>query len=356
MRVELSSREVSDLARDPRTAGLARVMPTRLHRPIEAPGPTESGTDSVAWGVQAVGADDSPFSGRNVTVAVLDTGIVADHPAFGDVDLRTRNFTPGVDHDVDGHGTHCAGTILGQDVDGTRIGVARDAKALIGKVLHRGRGRTDAIVDALLWAADQRADIVSMSLGIDFPGYVADLEAEGAPLGVATSVGLEAYMATVEIYQKLTEFLLAVGRGRGPLIVAAAGNASDHEADPRIELSVEPPAAAGTVLSVGAVGPDADGYARAWFSNINPDLVGPGVDVLSAGLDGGLDTLTGTSMATPHVAGVAALWAQKLGRPGEPATQAQLKASVTAQTTLADLRGPVRQADVGAGLTKAPLS
>ncbi|MCP4224613.1 MAG: S8 family serine peptidase, partial [Actinomycetia bacterium] len=257
---------------------------------------------------------------------------------------------------IDGHGTHCAGTVFGQDVDGVRIGVARDARALVAKVIDDdGGGGSDSIVEALLWAADEKADVISMSLGIDFPGFVAELQAAGIRSEAATSIGLEAYVATLEIYQKLIEFLLAVGHDHGPLIVAAAGNGSDHQADPPLELSVEPPAAADSVLSVGAVGRDNDGFSLARFSNINPDLVGPGVDIVSAELRGGLAALSGTSMATPHVAGVAALWSQKLGRPGEPPSLAQVRASVTAQTTLDGLGQHARRADVGSGLIRSPV-
>lgn len=358
-RIELAPDEARQVARDPRTVGFAPVMPVHLHLPFETNdcSSTADGTianDSNTWGVQAVGADTSPFSGRDISVAVLDTGIEPSHRAFSGVDLESKNFTAAVDHDVDGHGTHCAATILGQDVDGVRIGIARDARAIIAKVLHGGRGDTAGITQGLLWAAEMGADIISMSLGIDFPAYVERLQRPGVNRQVATSIGLEAYVATLEIYEKLIDFLSATNGAQSPLIVAAAGNSSNHSADPPVKLSVQPPAAVDSVLAVGAVADRPLGYSLASFSNINPDLVGPGVAVLSAALDGGLKTLSGTSMATPHVAGVAALWAQKLARPGEPAVLAQIRASVIAQSTLTALTGPVRQADVGAGLTKAP--
>ena len=80
--------------------------------------------------------DRSTWTGEGVTVAVLDTGIDSKHPAFAGVDIVEKDFTGTGNGDRQGHGTHCAGTIFGRDVDGKRIGVARGVKrALIGKVL-----------------------------------------------------------------------------------------------------------------------------------------------------------------------------------------------------------------------------
>ena len=79
--------------------------------------------------VQAVRAPDSSFTGAGVVVAVLDTGIDPNHTAFANVPLVQKNFTSEPDDDQDGHGTHCAGTIFGQDIDNYRIGVARGIKS-----------------------------------------------------------------------------------------------------------------------------------------------------------------------------------------------------------------------------------
>jgi subtilisin family serine protease len=75
----------------------------------------------MGWGVRAIRADMSPYSGEGVIVAVLDTGIDAAHPAFAGMELVQRDFTGAGNGDVHGHGTHCAGTIFGRDVDGLRV-------------------------------------------------------------------------------------------------------------------------------------------------------------------------------------------------------------------------------------------
>ncbi len=131
------------------------------------------------WGIRAVRADTSPFTGAGVTVAVLDTGIDPNHPAFAGVEL-VRHFTDESDDDTHGHGTHCAGTIFGRDADGVRIGVAPGVtKAVIGKVLGAGGGGGDQIMEAIQWAIAEGANMISMSLGIDFPRYVELLTRRG---------------------------------------------------------------------------------------------------------------------------------------------------------------------------------
>ena len=94
-------------------------MPVKLIVPLA---PSATGTDAN-WGLQAIAADTSPFSGRGARIEVLDTGIDATHAAFAGVELTQVDFTGDGNGDGNGHGTHCAGTILGRDVDGKRVGV-----------------------------------------------------------------------------------------------------------------------------------------------------------------------------------------------------------------------------------------
>ena len=201
---QLDKRDVRTLARDPDVRALAPVMPTALIRPFEVEA-SEASTN--AWGIGAVGADLSVRSGAGVVVSVLDTGIDDTHPAFKDVALVQEDFSGSGNGDRDGHGTHCAGTVFGRDVDGTRIGVAPGVeRALIGKVLaDDGGGTSDMIFRGIQWALDGGARVISMSLGFDFPGFVQKLADEGWPVDLATSVALEAYRANLRVFDALME-------------------------------------------------------------------------------------------------------------------------------------------------------
>jgi subtilisin family serine protease len=119
---ELSPTSIRDLTRDPEVAAIAPIMPTKLVAPFDVPAGAAAKT---AWGVEAVRANVSTFTGAGVVVAVLDTGIDATHAAFQGVTLVQQDFTGTGNGDGNGHGTHCAGTIFGRDVAGDRIGVAR---------------------------------------------------------------------------------------------------------------------------------------------------------------------------------------------------------------------------------------
>jgi subtilisin family serine protease len=103
--------------------------------------------------------------------------------------ITERDFTGEGNGDLEGHGTHCAGTIFGRDVSSTRIGVARGVKtALIGKVLGSQGGSSESIVTAIQWAVDNGAHVISMSLGMDFPGFQKQLQQSGLPPELATSL------------------------------------------------------------------------------------------------------------------------------------------------------------------------
>ena len=102
----------------------ALQMPMNLIKSFAAGTAAEAKAPKLSWGISAVNATKSKLTGAGVTVAVLDTGIDPDHPAFKGVELVIKNFTSELGNDLDGHGTHCAGTIFGRDVKGTRIGVA----------------------------------------------------------------------------------------------------------------------------------------------------------------------------------------------------------------------------------------
>jgi subtilisin family serine protease len=268
-----------------------------------------------------------------------------------------RDFSGDGDGDRQGHGTHCAGTIFGRDVNGVRIGVARGVdRALIGKVLgDTGGGDSEMIFRGMQWALTERADIISMSLGFDFPGMVAEQVAGGWPAELATSNALEAYRGNLRMFDAIMQLTRArSGLGAGAIVVAAAGNESRREDDPEWRIAASLPAAAEDVISVAAIGRDGAAYAVAGFSNTMPTLSAPGVDVLSAQAGGGLVALSGTSMACPHVAGVAALWWEALTE-----TRIGLPALVKAKL-LSDARSSVfgsasgDDSDIGFGLVTAP--
>ncbi len=328
---EMNAAEAADLARDPDVMAMAPVMPIALIAPFEEPS-AEAAT--TAWGISAVGADATAYSGAGTKVAVLDTGVDAAHPAFAGMVLSERDFTGTGNGDGNGHGTHCAGTVFGRDVDGTRIGVARGVgTALIGKVLgDDGGGSSEMIFSAISWAAEEGAEVISMSLGFDFPGMVARLIAGGWPADLATSAALESYRGNLRMFDALMDVIRARSAfGAGTLVIAAAGNESRRGENPDFEIAASLPAAARGVISVAAAGEDPQGWRIADFSNTLATLTGPGVNVLSARAGGGLKALRGTSMACPHVAGVAALLWEEVRGAEVPRNAATVEARLRAR-------------------------
>jgi subtilisin family serine protease len=350
-RQSLSPAEAAEIRRDDRVLAVAPSMPTRLIQPLKtAAGPGDS------WGVAAVRADVSKATGAGVTVAVLDTGIDATHPAFHGVDLVQRDFTGHGDGDVQGHGTHCAGTIFGRDVGGVRIGVARGVqRAIIGKVLgDDGSGDTAMLLKGMTWALDSGAHVISMSLGFDLPGMVERLvQQSGWPIDLAASQALEAYRENLRAFDAVMQLVSAYQAFQEPsLVVAASGNESRVDDDPRFRLGASLPSAAQGVLAIGAVARGKT-HPVAPFSNGGVKLVAPGVDILSAESGGDLVAYSGTSMACPHVAGVAALWWEHLSGSGQNlADEVRLQLLSTARTGAVDAAFDVHAR--GRGLVTAP--
>ncbi|MEV8456728.1 S8 family serine peptidase [Streptomyces sp. NPDC052095] len=233
------------------------------------------------------------YDGKGTKVAVLDTGIDADHPDVKDRILESRSFVPGEEvDDKHGHGTHVASTIAGSGAasDGTNKGVAPGADLIVGKVLsNEGSGADSGIIEAMEWAKAEGADVVSMSLGSSVPDDGSD------PMSLAVD---------------------ALSADGGPLFVIAAGNAYGAG-------TIGSPGSAEKALTIAAVDKKDN---RADFSSmgplvrsngLKPDLSAPGVDINAAasqsvpGTTGMYRSMSGTSMATPHVAGAAAILKQR---------------------------------------------
>jgi subtilisin family serine protease len=347
---DLDPRDLADLASDTDVVAAAREMPTCLVEPMPSACP------EGAWGLDAIGATRSPWTGAGVLVALLDTGIDASHPAFRDVDLLEQDFTGQGNGDTSGHGTHCAGTILGRDTDGRRIGVATGVdRALMAKVLHDdGRGSSLMVFEAIAWAIAKGADVISLSLGLDFPGAVRDLVNDGWPADLATSNALEAYRSNLRMFDALAQTIRAYEPfNGGAVVVAASGNESRRDEHSAYRLAASIPAAADGFVSVGALKIGNDGYEVASFSNSFPVLAAPGVAIVSAQTGGGLVAKSGTSMACPHVAGCVALWWQSLRETDGRATSRLVTARLTATATTRRVANP-DPSDIGVGMVTCP--
>jgi subtilisin len=301
--------------------GRTEAVPRSATLGIELPPETE-----WTWGLQVTGVSQSRYSGKGIKVAVLDTGIDLDHPDFAGRAIASQSFVANFldAHDGHGHGTHCLGTACGPQRPGTvpRYGIAYEADVYVGKVLNdAGSGVDFDILAGINWALEQGCQIVSISIG--------------------KSVGPD------EPFVQLFEDIAKQALDDGLVIFAAAGNGSSRPFD--VSPAIHP-ANCPSIWAVAALDPH---LGVAPFSNGSGNIVGgeiniagPGVNVRSSWPKPVLyNTESGTSMATPHVAGIAALFAEATGLRGK----ALVDKVFGAARNLGAPRG-----DIGAGLVQSP--
>lgn len=229
----------------------------------------------LPWGVDRIDAEKVQslygIKGFGIKVAVVDTGIDLNHPdlkVYGGASFISTTF-----QDDNGHGTHVAGVVAALDNEQGVIGVAPEAQLYALKILDAsGSGRWSDLAAAIEWAVDNNMDIITMSLG----GGSAD---------------------------KLVQAAVTKAYQNGILLIAAAGNSGNNEGTGD---NVMYPAKYPEVIAVAATD---SGDKRAFFSSTGPkvEIAAPGVTISSTYLGATYKSMSGTSMATPHVSGLAAL-------------------------------------------------
>jgi subtilisin family serine protease len=279
---------MAQLARDPRVRYVSSALQFSLIKPREtAQAAASKPGKGTTWGIDAMRIPelwDAGLDGSGVTIGHLDTGADGSHPALATaisayifVELDGQPGAGGTATDTHFHGTHTAATIAGRTVNGRMVGVAPAAKLAVATVIENGQVAR-RVITGLNWAVRQNVRIVNLSLGLR--GYRPDF---------------------LEVMKRVRE--------RGVLPVCAVGNEG-----PATSRS---PGNYDLVLSVGAC----DVQRKIWIDSssqkfvrpndpIVPDVVGPGVDVISAVPNNGWLSLEGSSMGTPHISGLAALLMQ----------------------------------------------
>ncbi len=314
-----------------RLAGVERVQPVeRVPRPrVTVPDRTAPQASKITWSVEKVKAPAAwaaGIDGRGVVVGHIDTGVDPNHPDLKGKILRFRDFVDTANtspKDGDGHGTHTAGTIAGGAAGGTAIGVAPGARLIVARVLDENGSNTFRLLRAMQWMMDPDDNNATN----DAPQVCSN--SWGSTLGFDPSFWL-----TVSSWRKA-----------GIVPVFAAGNEGP---DPKTT------GIPGGYPHSYAVGATDDRDRIADFSSrgpvrwglstyVKPDVSAPGDFVYSANDGGGYTYLSGTSMATPAVAGALALLKQK----HRNWTVDQLEARLAA--TSVDLGAAGKDNDFGAG-------
>jgi len=275
--------------------------------------------DKWTYGLKKVGVPETRaaygLTGAGIRVGVLDTGIDPQHPDLKDKIIAWQDFAGSSEDpkDAHGHGTHCAGTIAGGNSGKQHIGVAPDAKLIIGRIFGDSGGTSlGKIHKGMKWMADPDGDPSTS----DQPHIVSN--SWGGP-------------ARPYFFERTSWKLVNTWRSLGIVPVFAAGNSGS---EPK---TMGTPGGYPHAFAVGATD---ENDAVAWFSSrgpikwkgesyIKPDISAPGVKVLSAKPGGGYQFMSGTSMACPHVSGLAALLLQ-----ANPALSVDQVESLLTQTTV----------------------
>ncbi|MFD4637553.1 S8 family peptidase [Lentzea sp. NPDC058436] len=340
----LQLRSINGVAFDAAKTPLVGTLATSSAKKIWLDAKRKANLDRSVAQINAPAAYAAGFTGKGVTVAVLDTGVDNTHPDLQDREIGERNFTSSPDNvDRYGHGTHVASIVAGTGAKsgGKYRGVAPDASILDVKVLgDNGSGQDSGIIAGMEWAIEQGAQIINMSLG----GY------------------------DTPAVEPLEEAVNRLSAEKGTLFVIAAGNSGPNA------RTVGSPGSADAALTVGAVDHDdkiADFSSRGptQAGTLKPDLTAPGVGIVaalhSAGRIGppvaeGYTSLDGTSMATPHVAGAAALLRQQHPELDGTALKARLTGTTTPTANLTPFEQGSGRVDVAKlikqNVTSSPTS
>lgn len=208
--------------------------------------------------------------GKNVTIAVIDTGCDLDHPDLKENLLQGKNIIDPKKDPIDkhGHGTHVSGTIAAQNNSLGMVGVAPEAKLIPVKALNDdGSGDLRDIIKAIEWSIEQKVDFITMSLGAEFPN-------------------------------KELEKILNYAESKKSIVFCAAGNSGENH-------DIMYPAKYSSVISIGSID---ENLERTSFTCSGDDLdfLAPGHNILSC-VPGGYAMMSGTSMSNPFAVGCAAL-------------------------------------------------
>jgi len=298
---------VEEIAAQPNVLGILPNQPCKLIQPFRT-GPKEimrrEVRDGITWGLKRLKVDkiwEQDFKGASVRIGHLDTGVYVDHPDLSGKVVEFLAFSPqGVPligcpiYDSDFHGTHTAGTLVGGRASGIQIGVAPEAKLVSGLVLQNGGGTLIQALSGINWIIEQDIQVLSMSLG--FSRYEPKFEY---------------YVERLLLLDIFPSFAIGnAGWGNcsspGNISLACGVGAINYDSE-------------AASFSSGASLSFYDKVKKSSTHVIKPDLCAPGVAVFSAvpPLLDGFEVngnfyawLDGTSMATPHVAGIAALLTQ----------------------------------------------